>query len=473
MAHLKNIFIVLLLLLICNVKSQITIGKIDSLQTTTFSKLLKNGELYKIVLLETKLRKECQRLNYKNGEIRGCLNLANVLIMMKKNEESLQMVEMAEKELKGKKKYDLEAYMYFVYGKNYNSLDLHEQAIQYFDNAFVLAHKIKDQKEKEKRLYSIYDWKRNSFEYLGLMDSVYSNERKCLKSPMPMLYITIAERHFKLHNIDSAEFYINKANELLTTQQIPIEGKANVLRAFGKLNIEKKNYHNALKYLFSSLKITSKAQLGKRTLESYKLIAEAYRGLNLPELANEYLVKYSALNDSLQQEENAGINMIIKRMHKEQSDQEKRYSFVLLYVILSIVFLGGVIVYFVFKFSKSRERIKDAVINEKVKESENLKRKLSCTYEELIMLAKQSDPSFMIKFKDSHSDFYDCLISKYPDLNPNDLKLCAFLKLDLSNKQIADYDHISIRTVESKKYRLRKKLKLSRDIDLYKWIQDF
>ncbi|MGE8533556.1 MAG: LuxR C-terminal-related transcriptional regulator [Chryseobacterium sp.] len=45
--------------------------------------------------------------------------------------------------------------------------------------------------------------------------------------------------------------------------------------------------------------------------------------------------------------------------------------------------------------------------------------------------------------------------------------------MDLSNKQIADYDHISIRTVESKKYRLRKKLKLSRDIDLYKWIQDF
>jgi DNA-binding CsgD family transcriptional regulator len=113
------------------------------------------------------------------------------------------------------------------------------------------------------------------------------------------------------------------------------------------------------------------------------------------------------------------------------------------------------------------------MINEKVKESENLKRKLTTTYEELIMLAKRSDPSFMIKFRDSHSDFYDCLISKYPDLNPNDLRLCAFLKLDLSNKQISDYDHISIRTAESKKYRLRKKLKLSRDIDLYKWIQNF
>ncbi|MEI3789110.1 MULTISPECIES: hypothetical protein [unclassified Chryseobacterium] len=443
------------------------------MQTTVFSKLLKNGELYKIVLLETKLRKECQQLNYENGEIRGCLNLANVLILMKKDKESLQMLEMAEKELKGKKEYALEAYMYFVYGKNYNSLGLHEQAIKCFDTAFVLAHKIKDQKEKEKRLYSIYDWKRNSFEYLGLMDSVYSNERKCMKSPTPMLFITIAERHFKLNNIDSAEFYINKANELLTTRQIPIEGKANVLRAFGKLNIEKKNYNKALNYLFSSLNITSKAQLGKGTLESYKLIAEAYNGLNFPEQESEYLAKYSALNDSLQREENSGINMVIKRMHKEQADNEKRYSSVLLYVILSIVFLGSIIVYFVFKFSRRRERVKDAMINEKVKESENLKRKLTTTYEELIMLAKRSDPSFMIKFRDSHSDFYDCLISKYPDLNPNDLKLCAFLKLDLSNKQISDYDHISIRTAESKKYRLRKKLKLSRDIDLYKWIQNF
>lgn len=473
MTLFKNIFIVLLLLLICNFKSQITTAKIDSLQTTVFSKLLKNGELYKIVLLETKLRKECQQLNYENGEIRGCLNLANVLILMKKDKESLQMLEMAEKELKGKKEYALEAYMYFVYGKNYNSLGLHEQAIKCFDTAFVLAHKIKDQKEKEKRLYSIYDWKRNSFEYLGLMDSVYSNERKCMKSPTPMLFITIAERHFKLNNIDSAEFYINKANELLTTRQIPIEGKANVLRAFGKLNIEKKNYNKALNYLFSSLNITSKAQLGKGTLESYKLIAEAYNGLNFPEQESEYLAKYSALNDSLQREENSGINMVIKRMHKEQADNEKRYSSVLLYVILSIVFLGSIIVYFVFKFSRSRERVKDAMINEKVKESENLKRKLTTTYEELIMLAKRSDPSFMIKFRDSHSDFYDCLISKYPDLNPNDLKLCAFLKLDLSNKQISDYDHISIRTAESKKYRLRKKLKLSRDIDLYKWIQNF
>jgi tetratricopeptide (TPR) repeat protein len=473
MTLFKNIFIVLLLLLICNFKSQITTAKIDSLQTTVFSKLLKNGELYKIVLLETKLRKECQQLNYENGEIRGCLNLANVLILMKKDKESLQMLEMAEKELKGKKEYALEAYMYFVYGKNYNSLGLHEQAIKCFDTAFVLAHKIKDRKEKEKRLYSIYDWKRNSFEYLGVMDSVYSNERKCMKSPTPMLFITIAERHFKLNNIDSAEFYINKANELLTTRQIPIEGKANVLRAFGKLNIEKKNYNKALNYLFSSLNITSKAQLGKGTLESYKLIAEAYNGLNFPEQESEYLAKYSALNDSLQREENVGINMVIKRMHKEQADKEKRYSSVLLYVILSIVFLGSIIVYFVFKFSRSRERIKDAMINEKVKESENLKRKLTTTYEELIMLAKRSDPSFMIKFRDSHSDFYDCLISKYPDLNPNDLRLCAFLKLDLSNKQISDYDHISIRTAESKKYRLRKKLKLSRDIDLYKWIQNF
>ncbi|WPO89269.1 helix-turn-helix transcriptional regulator [Chryseobacterium sp. HR92] len=443
------------------------------MQTQSVNKYLMRGELYKVVQLETELRKECQKLHYKKGEIRGYLNIATVLSVMKKNKESFQMLEKAENELRDKDDYSLKSYMYFVYGTNYNSLGLHEQAIKYFDDAFVMAHKIKDRKEKKYRLYSIYDWKRNSFEYLGIMDSVYSNERKCMKSPMPMLYITIAERHFKLKNIDSAEFYINKANELLYTKKIPIEGKANVLRAYGMLNIEKKNFNKALEYLFSSVNITSKAHLSKRTLESYKLIIEAYKGLNLSELENEYLIKYSVLNGSLQQEEDAGINTVINRMHKEQVKKERSDHFIFFCIVLSIGLVCGVIIYLVFKFSKNRERIKDKLINEKAKESDELKRKLSCTYEELIRLAKQSDPSFIIIFNDLHPSFCNSITSRYLDINSNDLRLCAFIKLNLSSKQIAEYDHISVRTVESKKYRLRKKLNLSRDIDLYKWVQYF
>ncbi|UTX49028.1 hypothetical protein [Chryseobacterium sp. MA9] len=392
---------------------------------------------------------------------------------MKKNKESLQMLEKAENALRDEDDYGLKSYMYFVYGTNYNSLGLHEQAIKYFDDAFVIAHKIKDEKEKEYRLYSIYDWKRNSFEHLGIMDSVYSNERKCMKSPMPMLYITIAERHFKLKNIDSAEYYINKANNLLYTRKIPIEGKANVLRAFGKLNIEKRNYSKALDYLLSSVNITSKAHLENGTLESYKLIAEVYKELNLPEYQNEYLIKYGLLNDSIEQEEKAGVNKVIKILSSEQTDEKKRKNYIFFYITLGGFLLSAMTVRFIYKFLIRREKIKSSLMYVRVEESESSLQRLSYTYEELITLARQSDPSFMLKFRDSYPDLYDGLLSKYPDLNLNDLKLCAFLKLNFSNKQIADYDHISVRTAESKKYRLRKKLNLSRDIDLYKWINDF
>jgi FixJ family two-component response regulator len=71
-----------------------------------------------------------------------------------------------------------------------------------------------------------------------------------------------------------------------------------------------------------------------------------------------------------------------------------------------------------------------------------------------------------------YPEFYNNLTSKYPNLNAGDIKLCAFLKLDFSNKQIAEYEHISVRTVESKKYRLRKKLELSKEIDLNKWVAE-
>ncbi len=472
MTHLRNIFFVLSFFLISYFQCQITIAKIDSIQTQSVSKLLMRGELYKIVQLETKLRKECQKLHYKKGEIRGYLNIATVLNVMKKNKESLQMLEKAEKELGDEDDYGLKSYLYFVYGTNYNSLGLHEQAIKYFDDAFVIAHKIKDKKEKEYRLYSIYDWKRNSFEYLGIMDSVYRNERKCMKLPMPMLYITIAERHFKRKNIDSAEFYINKANELLITKQIPMEGKANVIRALGKLSIKKKDYNKALEYLISSVNITSEAHLDNGTLESYKLIAEAYNGLKLSKLENEYLKKYSVLNDRLQEEDNAAVNLLINSKDNEQAEQGKEENLIFLYIILGLV-LVVVIRYFIFKFSRQWKKSKDSLMIEEVNKSESSLKRSSYTYEELIALAKQSDPSFMLKFRDSFPNLYDALILKYPDLNLNDMKLCAFLKLNFSNKQIADYDHISVRTAESKKYRLRKKLNLSRDIDLYKWINDF
>lgn len=68
----------------------------------------------------------------------------------------------------------------------------------------------------------------------------------------------------------------------------------------------------------------------------------------------------------------------------------------------------------------------------------------------------------------NHADkkFFKKLKEKHPELTPNDLRLCVYLRLNLSSKEIAPLLNISHRSVEIKRYRLRKKLDLERDTNL-------
>lgn len=67
---------------------------------------------------------------------------------------------------------------------------------------------------------------------------------------------------------------------------------------------------------------------------------------------------------------------------------------------------------------------------------------------------------FEVNFKELHEDFFDLLLERYKDLTPKDLKLCAYLKMNLSSKEIAPLMGITTRGVEIHRYRLRKKLKI-------------
>ncbi len=68
---------------------------------------------------------------------------------------------------------------------------------------------------------------------------------------------------------------------------------------------------------------------------------------------------------------------------------------------------------------------------------------------------------FEIRFKEVHEDFYQKLSSRYPELSPGDIRLCSFLKLNLSTKEISEITGQSISAIEKARYRLRKKLKIN------------
>jgi len=69
-----------------------------------------------------------------------------------------------------------------------------------------------------------------------------------------------------------------------------------------------------------------------------------------------------------------------------------------------------------------------------------------------------------------HNEFIINLSKKYPQLTPKDIKLCVYLKMNLSSKEIAPMMNISFRGVELHRYRLRKKLNLTQDENLSKFL---
>lgn len=80
---------------------------------------------------------------------------------------------------------------------------------------------------------------------------------------------------------------------------------------------------------------------------------------------------------------------------------------------------------------------------------------------------------FESNFEQSHEEFLHRIRDKYDLLTPSDLKLCAYLRMNLSTKKIALLLGITVRGVENHRYRLRKKLQLEREANLTEFLMRF
>lgn len=98
-------------------------------------------------------------------------------------------------------------------------------------------------------------------------------------------------------------------------------------------------------------------------------------------------------------------------------------------------------------------------------------RKLIRTIESDIQLDNNWD-QFELYFDQVHENFFKRLRQKFPDLTPKDQKLCAYLRMNLSTKEIAPLLNISVRGVEISRYRVRKKLGIDSETNLVEFIMD-
>jgi len=116
---------------------------------------------------------------------------------------------------------------------------------------------------------------------------------------------------------------------------------------------------------------------------------------------------------------------------------------------------------------------------EKLKESRlNFKKENQKLIEQIIrdlLLNSSRDvwKEFEVRFQEVHTNFYSNLNKKIPDLTPNEKKICAFLSLNMSTKDISAITYQSVRSINMARFRLRKKMKLDSDENLVIYLSNF
>lgn len=87
-------------------------------------------------------------------------------------------------------------------------------------------------------------------------------------------------------------------------------------------------------------------------------------------------------------------------------------------------------------------------------------------------LSENSDwEAFKLQFNEIHPLFFNTLLKLHPGLSNNELRLCAYLKMHLNTKQIAQLISVQPQTVTIARYRMKKKMNLDKDVSLDEYIK--
>jgi tetratricopeptide (TPR) repeat protein len=305
------------------------------------------------------------------------------------------------------------------------------------------------------------------------------------------------------NNFDSALFYLDRSCSVFQKLNNPIL-MAEVYIAFANFYFQKGDYLKSREFALSSLKIGEENGALQTILNTSDLMYKICLLENDSSEAFKYHLILANTKDSLfflqNQKELFKLEFQYNqdKLVKEQKIRQLRNYFILGFIILGL--LSGLAIILLF-YSRQKIKIKNTTL-EKEKAVSDLKfknKELSINLmallkknnliaeisqklanlensppgmnlkESLIRLnheIKQSTDDrlwqeFSVQFKETNSEFYNKLLKKYSDLTHSELKLCAYLRLNMTTKEIADLTGQTTETLGKARYRLRKKFGLT------------
>ncbi|GEN74034.1 tetratricopeptide repeat protein [Chryseobacterium lathyri] len=458
------------------------IKKIDSL--LSISNNLSYGHSAQSIRIAQQSIKLAREENYYQGIAEGYNIIAYTLFYLRMLKESYYYAEKGE-EYVYNNDYVQQADVKSIIGNIYMELGLYGKAEKEFRKKLFWSNKIQDENTKSKKIYSTYFQLGLFHESNGSLDSSNHYYKKCLLLSYSVsgiqnnhsdVYTGIGLNFMKKKRLDSAEFYINKAFIELRNSNGPIEDHP--LYAMGMLKLEKRQYEKALYFFFEAVSEKKKINPHADVSYLYQSIAKAYSGMHDVEKEKEYLVRSIKQKDSIETERNKSVQYVMNHLlNSEHQDNENRKHNFFLMGIISFILIS-VAACILYKMVRNDKNIKEEellkqkqIVAIKEAEAKEMQKKINESFEEVVLLAKENHPEFFTRFQEVYPKFVGRLLLLSPDLKASELTFCAFLFLNFSTKDIAEFTFTSSRTVQTRKYHIRKKFNIPAGTDTYIWIQ--
>lgn len=370
----------------------------------------------------------------------------------------------------------------------YSYLGFFDKAMETSKMAESLCKKVKDNDEYYSSMGQIYAGRAEimNLQYLSPQKTIVYDLRsvefyKKIKNEkkrngwLAIQYSSVGYTYIDLDKYDEALSYSRKSFQLAKAENDSIN-QAFGLYGIGNAYLEMNKTDSSVYYYKKALPIFEKAQDIYRLQYIYDDLATIHERMGDDKLYSYYSKKSKELYDIIRKKEKIETDQISKNI----IDSEKTGWYKNLYfIIVGIAIFFVVKMYFTIKFFKryqKEKRRREATkihLLEKEKVLNQLELKVNDSFAELLELAKANDSSFLSRFKEIYPNFYRKITTTYPEMTSGQLSFCALLKLNFSTKEIAQCSHISVRSVEMKKNRLRKQLNIPSDIDLNNWMMNF
>ena len=440
--------------------------------------------------ISTKLYNASVKNNYEIGQSLALVRMAQGNSSLGNYDKAIELAKKSNLLAKKINNDSLLLYSDFVTAIQYGRMRLNKKALQLLDDCEAKVHSLNNNSQSVflGKLYSFkaffsegLDKPLSRHKIIELHHKAAFYFKKNKKNNLGAIYYNIGSYHLFLNNIDSTEYYFLKSIE----EDIRFNSPKNYMTMCNLAEVYylKGKYFEAKEYLDSSniIALNNKDYYVLKT--NCNLYARLYQKIGKIDAAIKFQLLESNYKDSIA---TVKENQMIKSTNyiANSADKEKEH---MISTKMKIIFSGIVIVIVIFGFAcfqifikkriKKQAQLKDVeIINTKEeirnKESQiiNLKQKVTTSYDEVIQMAKKNDPLFVSFFKELYPEFYDKLMKIQPDLTITEQKVCFYLKLKFSTKEIADYTFVTTKAIQNRKNRLRKRFHLNEGDDLYLWI---